>query len=862
MIFDITFLWVDMFNLTVITIFFFLVFAGIAVWLLQGFLKQLKQRNIDRASISTVLLEVKLPQSNEIEINAAEQFFSSISTFAGGLSFPQSLFRSVGAISFELVAMPESIRFIVCAPVSIRDLVEKQIHGSYPSAEITEVSEYNIFKEDGVVSFGQFQLGAEQYKPIKTYEDLSVDPLSNLTSALSRLVEGEGAVIQMVLSPTSSKWRKQGKSWVSNLKDPGDDEKKKKKSIPEDILTAVEKKLPKAAFGVDLRFVVSGNSKPRAGEHLENIAKVFEVFNNQGINHFKRSKLNSKKKKQLRKDFIYRVPRGQMVLNTEEVASVYHFPNKNIQTPHISWLLAKRAPAAKEVPSQGGVWLGKSIYRGVSKDVCILPEDRRRHMYIVGKTGAGKSYFLQNMIYQDILDGKGIAFLDPHGDAVEWLLERIPPERAEDVIYFNPADIQRPVGFNIIEFIDEQDKHRIVNSFIGLMYKMFDPNRQGIVGPRFERAVRNAMLTVMEEQGNTLIEVMRILTDPKFVKQKMPMIKDEMVKRYWTDEIAQTSDFHKSEVLGYIVSKFDRFVTNKLMRNIIGQSKSTINLRKIMDDGKILLVNLSKGRVGEENSQFLGLILVPKILSAAMSRADVHEENRKDFYLYVDEFQNFATEEFAQILSEARKYRLNLIVANQYISQIDEKIREAVFGNVGTTVSFKVGVNDSQYLQNEYAPVFDQNDLINLENLNAYIKMLVNGEYPPPFSMYTHIKGSPYGIPTSNVEVANRIIELSRLRYGKDTSLVDQEIAKRAFLGEDEEESPEGMGMGGGFDNFNLPPMPKLPPMPSMPSLPPSFGPPPSPPVGGNSPLGGNQPTPQQPPAQPPQPPPGPRMRG
>ncbi|MCA9382366.1 DUF87 domain-containing protein, partial [Candidatus Dojkabacteria bacterium] len=363
------------------------------------------------------------------------------------------------------------------------------------------------------------------------------------------------------------------------------------------------------------------------------------------MNKFSKVKLSYIDKKNFPRNFIYRImPLAESsILNVDELATLFHFPNKTIQTPHISWLLAKRSPAGKEVPEEGGIWLGNSIYRNVSKPVHILPDDRRRHMYIVGKTGTGKSKFLNSMVLQDIINGEGVAFLDPHGEEAEYVLERIPPERAEDVIYFNPADIERPLGFNIMEFYDENDKHRVVNSFIGLLYKMFDPHQQGIVGPRLERAVRNVMLTAMAEQGNTLVEVVRLLTDPKFVQQKLPLITDDMVRRYWTDEIAQTNEFHKSEVLGYIVSKFDRFVTNKVLRNIIGQSKSSFNLRQIMDEGKILIVNLSKGQIGEENSQFLGLLLIPKILSAAMSRADMDPEKRRDFYVYVDEFQNFAT---------------------------------------------------------------------------------------------------------------------------------------------------------------------------------------------------------------------------
>ena len=311
-----------------------------------------------------------------------------------------------------------------------------------------------------------------------------------------------------------------------------------------------------------------------------------------------------------------------------------------------------------------------------------------RHMYIIGKTGTGKTEFLKQMILQDIQGGEGVGVIDPHGDLIEDLLQVIPPERAEDVILFDPSDTTRPMGLNMLEASTEEEKHYMVSSIIGLMYKLYDPNQTGIIGPRFEHAIRNAMLTVMSRPGSTFIEVVRVMTDAKFVQELLPEVKDPIVRRYWTDQIAQTADFHKSEVLDYTVSKFGRFVTNRTMRNIIGQSQSAFNFRDVMDNQKILLINLSKGKIGEENSSFLGLILVPKILISAMSRQNMPMDQRKDFFFYVDEFQNFATPDFAQILSEARKYRLNLIVANQFIGQMEEEIKNAIFGNVGTLTSF------------------------------------------------------------------------------------------------------------------------------------------------------------------------------
>jgi hypothetical protein len=422
-----------------------------------------------------------------------------------------------------------------------------------------------------------------------------------------------------------------------------------------------------------------------------------------------------------------------------------------------------------------------SAYRGVKRPVYLGNEDRLRHMYIIGKTGTGKSEFMKQMILQDINEGKGLCFMDPHGDAVEQILELIPPERAEDVIYFNPSDTERPVGLNLLEAKTEDQKHFAATAVINMMYKLFDPYKTGIVGPRFEHAVRNAMLTAMSDTETSFVEVMRILTDAKFVQELLPKVTDPIVRRYWTDQIAQTNDFHKSEVLDYITSKFGRFVTNKLIRNIIGQSKSSFDLREVMDTGKILLINLSKGTLGEENSNFLGLILVPRILMAAMSRADTPQDQRRDFYLYVDEFQNFATPDFAVILSEARKYRLGLTVANQFIGQVEEEVKAAIFGNVGTIVSFRIGVTDANYITHEFTPVFGEDDLLNVEKYHAFMRTIVNNEPVAPFSIDTtkDISGEKE---KSNPRVAEIIKEMSRLRYGKDARLVEAEITRRAKL--------------------------------------------------------------------------------
>jgi hypothetical protein len=743
------------------------------------FVGWIKYKDREKKSLEFVLLQVIVPKDNEIKIDAAEQFFATFASLkkSGGMLAD---FKAQPHISFEIVALHESIKFFISCHRSHKDLIEKQINGAYPDADIKEMPEYNIFAEESKTAYVALKLRAADYLPIKTYRDLPTDPLSAVTSALAKMQPGEGAAIQMIVGPNGDgKWKEHGKKWLKKEKDPG---KEGSPKPPPDAkqLEAVEGKVSKAGFDTVIRIVVSSSSAESAKAHLANIRSSFEQFSGP-YNGFSGAK--SYAEKAFMTDFIYRyMPKftKPSVLTADELSSIFHFPNKSVETPYITWLTSKRAPAPEKIPTSG-LYLGKSIFRGITRPVYINEGDRQRHMYIVGRTGMGKTQFLKQMILQDIYSGKGVCFIDPHGDAAEELLEMIPPNRAEDVIYFDPGDALRPFGLNMLEAYTEEQKHFVTSSIIGLMYKLFDPNKTGIIGPRFEHGVRNAMLTAMAEPGATFVEVMRLMTDSDFVRELLPKVSDPMVRRYWTDQIAQTSDFHKSEVLDYTVSKFGRFVTNKMMRNIIGQSKSSFDLRDVMDNKKILIMNLSKGKIGEENSNFLGLILVPKILAAAMSRSNVPMEQRTDFYLYVDEFQNFATDTFADILSEARKYHLNLIVANQFIGQIDENLKNAVFGNVGTLVSFRVGVTDANFLQHEFSPTFSENDLVNVDIFNAYVKTIVNGEPMVPFSMNTKPDFEKWK-QISNPQVGQAIRELSRLKFGRDAAEVEASINTRAKL--------------------------------------------------------------------------------
>lgn len=751
---------------------------------LYGSILYIRMKKREQISLEMITLEVKLPKDNEIKIDAAEQMFGQFSSLkkTGWLSF----LEVDDTIAFEIVGKKGDIRFYVSAPARIIDLVEKTIYSYYSSADIRKVDEPNIFSEDGYVSYGALVQKQNAYLPLKTYRELPTDSLSATTSALSKMDDGEAAMIQILIRPTANGWKKAGKSYVSSTKkNEANPEKATFKTDPK-ALERIEEKCNKAGFETMIRIAVCAKNKSTADAHLRNIRNAFGQFASDQ-NSLRKAKILFKGGFMI--NFIYKffpmfeLPQINLIsiLSTDELASLYHFPNKTVETPHIGWLKAKTAPVSPDVPSSNGTFLGMGYYRGVKRPIYVGLNDRMRHTYIIGKTGTGKSELLIELIKQDIKEGRGVCVIDPHGDLIEDTLRFIPPQRAEEVVYFDPADTDRPMGLNLLEAQTEEQKHFITGAIINLMYKLYDPQRTGIIGPRFEHAVRNAMLTIMSEPGATFIEIVRVMTDQKYVQELLPKVQDPIIRRYWTDQIAQTSDFHKSEVLDYIVSKFGRFVTNKMMRNIIGQSKSAFDFRNVMDEGKILLINLSKGKLGEENSTFLGLLIVPKILAAAMSRVDVPLDQRKPFFLYVDEFQNFATPDFATILSEARKYKLALTVANQFIGQMDEEVKNAVFGNVGTQIVLRTGVTDASFLQRELQPTFNESDIINQERFHAYVKTIVNNEPVSPFSI-DMTKDMSKLQASANEKVAQAIIQLSRLKYGRPKELVEAEITQRARL--------------------------------------------------------------------------------
>jgi len=488
----------------------------------------------------------------------------------------------------------------------------------------------------------------------------------------------------------------------------------------------------------------------------------------------------------LSRDFIHRGfhEKKKVVLNSEEMASLFHFPSPWTEAPNIQWLLAKKAAPPINMPKEG-VTLGKSTYRGTEMMVKIKREDRRRHVYVIGKSGVGKSVLLANMVKQDIQNGEGVAVVDPHGDLIEEILTGIPKERLDDVIIFDPSDADRPIGLNMLEAKDESQKDFAVQEMIAIFYKLFPPE---MIGPMFEHNMRNVMLTLMSDLENpgTIAEIPRMFSDNEFQKSWVAKVKDPVVRSFWEKEMAKTSDFHKSEMLGYLISKVGRFVENEMIRNIIGQSRSGFDFREIMDKKKILLVNLAKGKTGEVNSELLGLIIVSKLQMAAMSRAELPEAERHDFYLYIDEFQNFITDSIATILSEARKYRLCLTIAHQYVGQLvknnDTKIRDAVFGNAGTMISFRIGVDDVETIAKEFAPTVNEYDLLNVEKYTAYIKLLIDNAASKAFNMQTLAPQK------GDAELAQALKQLARLKYGRDKSIVEAEISERTQLG-----VPEGV---------------------------------------------------------------------
>ncbi len=782
----------------------FFLFFGLVIFLVR--LRRKKMEKLHEFDLT--FLQIKMPPDNEIEIEAAEHLFSSLV----GLRKPglKALFTGQYRVSFEIVSKREGISFYVVVPDEIATYVEKQINGVYPSAEIDIINPNEVWDRGKFTHAAEFKFRGPSYFPLRMYEDIKTDSLNLLTSSMSKLSGNEVIAVQFVISPANENWRSSGRGYINGLKNKAADTEKHY-NVDQKHVEAVEKKLASPGFDTAIRVVSISEDNQTSQLHISNVANGFEQFSDVNNNKLvlKGAFIPQLAQKRIIDNFIFRkvgakeifLPmlgitfyKNLPVLNTAEMATVFHFPNKNVQTPNIQWLTARRASAPTNLPeAHEGIWIGESSFRGVKTQVYMKEKDRTRHFYIIGQTGTGKSELLKYMALQDIKNGEGVAVIDPHGTDVQDLLQKMPPERVNDVIYWNVADTDRPMGLNMLEAESEEDKHMVINAFIALLYKLYDPNHSGIMGPQLERAIRNVMLTAMVDPTSTMVDVLRLLIDNKYAQNFIDKITDPLVKRFWTDEMAKTTDYHKSEKMGYFVSKFDKFVTDRLMRNIIGQPKSAFNLSRVMSEKKILLVDLAKGKIGEENSDFLGLLLVPKILSTALARHKLIEQGQDfpSFYLYVDEFQNFATPDFETILSEARKYKLNLTVAHQFIAQLSDEIKNAIFGNVGSMCTFRVGADDAEYLEQYFKPTFEKRDISGLAIGNAYVRLLVNGHPSQPFSISV-----PWDVIHTNVPVSREVSEQikfnSRMKYGVPIAEVESYINQRAGFDEPkpDEEKP------------------------------------------------------------------------
>jgi hypothetical protein len=712
------------------------------------------------------------------------------------------------ALEMAVHHVGEEIHFYIAVPREFASSFEKRIHGTYPAAHIEKVKDYNIFDVDNASLGAVARLSKDPILPIQTYKELHFDTLDQLSTALSKIAfEKEGAAIQVLVRPSGNKtFRKRAERTIALMKDgksfsralseakqkeslyhnifgafktdSKDNEKgfeKTKTDSDDEIIRVLRAKSANPAFDVNLRILVSAPTELRARELLSEIKGSFEQFTAPYANKISFKDWSGKKIKNLAFRFSFRIFKESesMYLSSEEMASIFHLPLGGVAAPKVKYLKARPVEPPIDLPREG-VILGKNNFRGVETTVKMSEDDRRRHLYIIGQTGTGKSSLMKNMVAQDIADGKGVCVIDPHGDFAEYAIGMVPEERMDDVVYFNPGETGRILGLNMLEFDpnNPEQKTFIVNELLKIFDKLYDLKQTG--GPLFEQYFRNAVLLVMDDAENeppTFAAVSRVMADADYRRDKLSREKNPLIVQFWREQAEKAGgEAALSNMVPYVTSKFDQFLSNDFMRPIINQPKSAFDFRKVMDEGKILVVNLSKGRIGELNANLLGMIIVGRLLMAALSRVDSGEEVRKDFYLYIDEFQNFTTDSIATILSEARKYRLDMVIAHQFIKQVPENIRDAVFGNVGSTVSFRVGAEDAEVLEKQFLPSVTAHDLRNVDNFNAYARLLVNNQTSRPFNVATIKEPQP------NLDIAARTKELSLSKYGRPKEEVESEI--------------------------------------------------------------------------------------
>ncbi|TRZ64366.1 MAG: hypothetical protein D4Q79_01690 [Spirochaetia bacterium] len=766
------------------------VFAAVAFFFSRHLIKK---KRLSQALDLKILL-VRLPQKKSEqktqedflrEMNLSSQLFGALA----GLNSPFALEAAVHNIG-------EEIHFYIAAPKDSIEFASRQIEGLWSEAKVETVNDYNIFNPSGVNSGVYLKQKSSYVLPIRTYVEANMDTFSTILSGLSKINEiGEGAGIQILVKAAPGSAKKTIYSAIERLKKGeriesvlkggaigmkdiqkavSGEVKKEEKIIDSEAIKALESKISKPLLAVNFRILVSSPSQYQTDAILEGVSggiSQFSAPSRQELKIIKPRDLDN-----LIYQFSFREfdDSQSMILNTEELTSMFHLPSFSTEVPKINWLKSKESPPPANLPNKGTL-IGESLFRGERKPVYISEDDRRLHVYAIGQTGTGKSTLMTNMAVEDIRQGKGMAVVDPHGDLIEKILGLIPEKRFEDVIIFDPSDRWRPLGLNMLEydFNRPEEKTFIANEMQGIFNKLFLAET---MGPMFEQYMKNALLLLMEDSSEpaTLMEVARIFTDPEFRERKLSRASNPVIVDFWRKEAVKAGgEAALSNMTPYITSKFNNFTANDYMRPIIGQPKSAFNFRQIMDEGKILLVNLSKGRIGDINANLLGMVIVGKILMSALSRADVAREKRRDFNLYIDEFQNFTTDSISTILSEARKYGLNLTVAHQFIAQLTEKIRDSIFGNVGSIISFRVGPQDAEFLAKQFSPTFNENDLMNIDNFNAYAKILINGQTSKPFNIRT---AAPEA---GSLETGERLKEMSRQKYGRDRQEVEDKILKR-----------------------------------------------------------------------------------
>ncbi len=722
-------------------------------------------------------------------------------------------------LSFEIVAKNGLVHYYAVVPTVLIDAVRQAVAAAYPSSRLEEVTEHTVFSEVGKMSGtigGEFTLKKHFTRPIATYAETKRDASRALLNALSAAGREDGVGIQILIRPASEGWVNVSRKTVEKIKKDRATGKASHGSmfavrditealwrppnpaehhptehgvdtqltaVEQQAIEAIEEKTRYPGFETLVRVVVSSNTSTRSQALLKNIVSAFALFDSPSNNGFRFSV--AKNIDELVSSFIFRffpqTVKGN-ILNSIELASMFHLPDQNsIPTSKVERQMSKQVDGPTQVMDDG-LLLGYNEFRGVKKPIRISDKDRRRHIHIIGQTGTGKSVLQENLAYQDMMDGRGFAFVDPHGDSVEALLSKVPKERVEDVVYFNPSDMDNPIGLNMFEFDHPDQKDFLVQEAISMLYGLYDPGHTGIVGPRLEHIFRNCALLLMSDPaGGTFIDIPKLLIDEEFMKSKLKYVTDQQVLDFWTKEFpASQRSSEAGEVISWVVSKFGPFISNDAMRNIIGQTKSGLNFPDIMNNKKILLVNLSKGKMGDLNSKLIGIIFVMKFQAAAMARAGIPEDERKDFTLYVDEFQNFATDSFETILSEARKYRLSLSLSNQFMTQLKEELREAIIGNVGTTVTGRIGITDAEIMVKRYTPVFDAEDLTKLPNHESVCVAQIQGVPSAPFSMSWV---PPMG--QANQQLSDALKRLSAAKFGRPRAKVEQEIFARLSVKKD-----------------------------------------------------------------------------